>query len=83
MLFSKSRKVSLKYSIFQFPAIVCLYLCGGHETIDAHGPEFSAEEFLFLSKTFESVGSSRLQIDMVEGCNPLNIMNTIKCELFE
>lgn len=56
---------------FTILAIACLCSCPELETIEIHGVEFSTEELLFLSKTFESVRSGTLQLETEEGYNPL------------
>ena len=50
--------------------MACLCSCLEHETIEAHGLGFSAEELLFLSETLESAGSNSLQIETKERYNP-------------
>lgn len=79
-LFSKSRNFWWNYSILQNwqctvhnsgQRVFCF--CQELETSEARGLEFSAEE---CTKTFDSVGSSRLQIEPEEGHNPLNVVNT-------
>lgn len=68
----------------QFTVLAIACLCSFPElvTIEAHGIELRAEELLFLSKTFESVGNGFLQLETEEGYNPLDIMNTFEHELF-
>ena len=68
----------------QFTVLAIACLCSFPElvTIEAHGIELRAEELLFLSKTFESVGNGYLQLETEEGYNPLDIMNTFEHELF-
>ena len=50
----------------QFTVLAIACLCSFPElvTIEAHGLEFTAEELLFLSKTFESVGNGYLLLEM-------------------
>lgn len=67
---------------FTVLAIVCLCSFPELVMIEAHGIELRAEELLFLSKTFESVGNGYLQLETEEGYNPLDIMNTFEHELF-
>lgn len=68
----------------QFTVLAIACLCSFPElvTIEAHGIELRAEELLFLSKTFESVGNGYLQLETEEAYNPLDIMNTFEHELF-
>lgn len=68
----------------QFTVLAIACLCSFPElvTIEAHGIELRAEELLFLSKTFESVGNGYLQLETEEGYNPLDIMNSFEHELF-
>ena len=87
LLFSKSRNVWWNYSISQFPAMrssqfwsTRVWVLTRTWIIEACELEFSAEE---CTKTFDSVGSSRLQIEPKEGHNPLNVVNTFKHILFE
>ena len=61
--------------------IACLCSCPELVTIEAHGLEFSAEELLFLSKTFESARSGSLQIERDEGYDALCITNIFEREL--
>ena len=68
---------------FTILVIACLCSCPELVTIEAHGLEFSAEELLFLSKTFESARSGSLQIETDEGYDPLCITNIFERELFE
>ena len=67
---------------FTVLAIACLCSFPERVTIEAHGIELRAEELLFLSKTFESVGNGYLQLETEEGYNPLDIMNTFEHKLF-
>lgn len=68
---------------FTIMAIACLCSCPEIVSIEAHGLKFSAEELLFLSKTFESVGSGNLELETADGYNPLYVMNTFERELFQ
>ena len=68
---------------FTILVIACLCSCPELVTIEAHGLEFSAEELLFLSKTFESARSGSLQIETDEGYDALCITNIFERELFE
>ena len=69
----------------QFTVLVIAFLCSCPQlvTIEAHGLDFSAEELLFLSKTFESARSGSLQIEMDEGYDALCITNIFEGEIFE
>lgn len=67
---------------FTILAIACLCSCPELVLIEAHGLEFSAEELLFLSKTFYSIGSGDLRIEMEEGCNTLEVVNEFEREIF-
>ena len=44
------------------------------EILIAHGYEFSAEELLFLQKTFESISSVTLEIETDDGYSALDVM---------
>ena len=68
---------------FTILAIACLCSFPEVVTIEAHGLEISAEELLFLSKTFESLGNGTLQLETEEDYNPLDIVNTFERELFQ
>jgi len=68
---------------FTILVIACLCSCPELVTIEAHGLEFSAEELLFLTKTFESIRSGNLLLETEEGCNPLDIINVFEREIFE
>lgn len=52
------------------------------EILIAHGYEFSAEELLFLQKTFESISSVTLEIETDDGYSALDVMTTFVEELF-
>ena len=67
---------------FMILVITCLCSCPELVTIEAHGLEFSAEELLFVLKTFESARSGSLQIEKAEGYDALCIMNILESELF-
>ena len=49
----------------------------------AHGYNFSAEELLFLSRTFESLSSGALQLETEDGYNPIDVMSAFEEELFD
>ena len=49
----------------------------------AHGYNFTAEELLFLIKTFESVSSGSLELETDDGYNPVPLMNRFEGELFD
>ncbi|KAL9953619.1 hypothetical protein ACROYT_G041065 [Oculina patagonica] len=66
---------------FTILAIACLCSCPELVTIEAHGLEFSAEE-LFLSKTFYTIGSGELRLEMEEGCNAMDVVNSFQREIF-
>lgn len=68
----------------QFTILAVAWLCSWPEleAIESHGLEFCEEQFLFLSKTVESVGSNRSQKETEEGYTPLNVVNTFEHELF-
>ena len=67
---------------FTILVVACLCSCPELVTIEAHGLEFSAEELLLLSKTFESARSGSLQIETDESYDALRIMNILERELF-
>ena len=53
------------------------------QTIVAHGYSFSADELLFLTKTFHSVSSGTLDLDTEDGCNALSVLSAFEEELYE
>lgn len=68
-----------------FTILAVANLCSS-ETIHmlvAHGYNFTAEELLFLIKTFESVSSGSLELETDDGYNPVPLMNTFEDELFD
>ena len=67
---------------FTILAITCLCSCPELVTIEAHGLEFSAEELIFLSKTFYSIRSGDLCLEMEENCNALEVVNEFEREIF-
>ena len=58
---------------FTILAVVCLCSCEGLQMIVAHGFTFTVEELLFLSKTFESVSSGELQLEVEDGYNVISL----------
>ena len=68
-----------KFTILTVP---CLCSCENLEILLAHGYEFSAEELLFLQKTFESISGGTLELDTDDGYNALDVMTTFAEELF-
>ncbi|KAJ7325355.1 hypothetical protein OS493_029904 [Desmophyllum pertusum] len=68
---------------FTIMAIACLCSCPEIVSIEAHGLKFSAEELLFLSKTFESVGSGNLELETADGYNPLGFYQLTKPETIQ
>ena len=52
---------------FTILAVACLCSCENLEILVAHGYEFSAEELLFLEKTFESISSGTLELETDDG----------------
>ena len=51
-------------------------------TIQAHALQLSAEELLFLRKTFECVARGDVQLERDDGYYPLPIVDTFYRELF-
>ena len=68
---------------FTILAVACLCSCPNIVTIQAHDLQLSAEELLFLRKTFECVGSGEVQLETDDGYNLLPIMDTFHRELFK
>lgn len=64
-------------------AVACLYSCPNITMLEAHGLQLSAEELLFLRKTFECVARGDVQLETDDGYNPLLIMDTFHRELFD
>ena len=60
-----------------------MYFCPNIVTIEAQGLQLSAEDFLFLWKTFECVARGEIQLETEDGYNLLLIINTFERELFE
>jgi len=67
---------------FTILTVACLCSCENLEILVAHGYEFSAEELLFLQKTFESISSGTLELETDDGYNALDVMTTFAEELF-
>ena len=67
---------------FTILTVACLCSCENLEILVAHGYEFSAEELLFLEKTFESISSGTLELETNDGYNALDVMATFPEELF-
>lgn len=63
---------------FTILAVACLCSCESLQMIVAHG--FA---LLFLSKTFESVSSGELQLELEDGFNVISVMSTFEEELFD
>jgi len=63
-------------------AVACLCSCPNIATIEAHALQLSAEELLFLIKSFECVARGDIQLETDDGYYPLPIMDTFYCELF-
>ena len=51
--------------------------------IVAHGYNFSADELLFLTKTFDSVASGTLELETDDGFNALSVFRAFEDELYE
>ena len=68
---------------FTILAVACLCSCESLQMIVAHGFTFTVEELLFLSKTFESVSSGELQLELEDGYNVISVMSTFEEELFD
>lgn len=68
---------------FTILAVACLCSCENIQTIVAHRFNFTAEELLFLSRTFESLSSGALQLETDDGYNPIDVMSTFEEELFD
>lgn len=67
---------------FTILTVACLCSCENLEILVAHGYEFSAEELLFLEKTFESITGGTLKLETDDGYNALDVMTTFAEELF-
>lgn len=67
---------------FTILTVACLCSCENLEILAAHGYEFSAEELLFLRKTFESISSGTLELETDDEYNALDVITTFE-ELFE
>ena len=68
---------------FTILAVACLCSYESVQTIVAHGYSFSADESLFLTKTFHSVPSGTLDLDSEDGCNALSVLSAFEEELYE
>lgn len=75
--------VSGNHGKFTILAVACLCSCENLQTIVAHGYDFTADELLFLSRTFESVASGALELETDDGYNPLAVLSEFEEELFE
>ena len=58
---------------FTILAVACLCSCESLQMIVAHGFTFTVEELLFLSKTFESVSSGELRLELEDGYNVISL----------
>lgn len=67
---------------FTILTVACLCSCENLEILVVHGYEFSAEELLFLQKTFESISSGTLELETDDGYNALDVMTIFAEELF-
>jgi len=63
-------------------AVACLCSCPNIATIQAHALQLSAEELLFLIKSFECAARGDIQLETDDGYYPLPIMDTFYRELF-
>lgn len=68
---------------FTILAVASLCSCENIHMLVAHGYNFTAEELLFLTKTFESVSSGSLELETDDGYNPVPLMNAFEDELFD
>ena len=68
---------------FTILAVACLCSCESLQMIVAHGFTVTVEELLFLSKTFESVSSGELQLELKDGYNVISVMSTFEDKLFD
>ncbi len=67
---------------FTILTVACLCTCPNIASIEAHGIPLSAEDLLFLWKTFELVASGEIQLETDDGYSPLRVMNTFEREIF-
>ena len=68
---------------FTILVVACLCSCENVRTIVVCGYDFTADELLFLSKTFETVASSDLELEIEDGYNPLPVLSEFEQELYE
>ncbi len=66
---------------FTILAVVCLCSCEEIQRIVAHGFNLTADELLFILKTFESVSSAALQLETEDGFNSVDVMLNLEEEL--
>ena len=64
-------------------AVACLCSCKNLQIILTYGLTLSPEEFLFLTKTFDSVSNGTLEIETEDGYDAANAMNMFAKEVFE
>ena len=70
-------------SQFTILAVACLCSCPKITTVEAHGLQLSADDLLFLWKSFEYVTRGEIELETGDGANPLQIINMFERELFE
>ena len=68
---------------FTVLAVACLCSCKNLQIIVTYGLTLSPEEFLFLTKTFDSVSNGTLEIETEDGYDAANAMNMFAKEVFE
>ena len=68
---------------FTILAVASLCSCENLQMLEAHGYNFTVEELLFLSKTFESISRRSLELETDDGYNPLHVMTSFEDELFD
>ena len=68
---------------FTILSIACLCSCENLQMLVAHGFELTAEQLLFLTKTFTSISSGTLELETEDGYDAAYVMNTFAKEVFE
>ena len=63
---------------FTILAVASLCSCENLQMLEAHGYNFTVEELLFLSKTFESISHGSLELETDDGYIPLHVRITFE-----
>ena len=68
---------------FTILAVTCLRSCENITTVVAHGHNFSPDELLFLTKTFDSVARGTMELETEDGFNAFSVFRSFEDDLYE